>query len=176
MWRLGRSGLVTHLGGGWYTHAFARPAVEELSALLVGPSYVSLETVLSRHGVTTQRSAFLTCVTLAPTQKLGTPLGEIRYHKVSRDLFWGFDLRRGPSALTYWEAWPEKALLDHIYLSRKRGHQVWLDLDFSRLDAGRLGECAGRFPESVRQMLKQLRFTRSHPGCAYFSIEAGEDA
>lgn len=86
-WRLGRKGILTHLGGGWYTHAFARLAIEELAPVLVRPSYVSLEWVLAARGVTTQPSAYLTCVTTEPTQIRKTALGEMHYQ--SRPIFFG---------------------------------------------------------------------------------------
>jgi hypothetical protein len=159
-WRLTRAGLLTHLGQGWYTHAFAKPSIAEAAHLLVAPSYVSLETVLVNRGVTTQPSVFHQCVTLQPTQQRRTPLGEIHYRHVTRELFFGFRPCAGPSGLTYFEADAEKALLDLIYLSRREGDQVWLDLDFGRLDAGRLAEYAARFPASVRGSLEELRETR----------------
>lgn len=159
-WRLARAGLLTHLGQGWYTHAFAKPSLAEAAHLLVLPSYVSLETVLANRGITTQPSVFHQCVTLQPTQQRRTPLGEIHYRHVTRELFFGFRQRTGPSGSPYFEAEPEKALLDLIYLSRRRGDQVWLDLDFARLDARRLTEYATRFPATVRQTLEQLRETR----------------
>ena len=160
LWRLGRAGLVTHLGQGWYTHGFAQPSLAEIAHVLVQPSYVSLETVLVQRGITTQPSAFLTSVTLEPTQRRATPLGEIHYRSLARHLFWGFQILRGPSQLPYLEAEPEKALLDLIYLSRRRGHGVWLDLDFERLDQARLNGYAERFPASVRATLAELKRTR----------------
>ena len=156
-WRLSRSGVLTHLGDGWYTHAFAKPSVEELEHVMAIPSYVSLETVLARRGVTTQFSAFHTCVTLKPTQTRVTPLGEIRYRRIASDLFFGFERRRGPSGCVYLEAWPEKALLDYIYLERRAGRGIWIDLDFGALDEKRLDEAAGRFPASVRMAVAELR-------------------
>ena len=159
-WRLARTGLLTHLGQGWYTHIFAKPSVAEAAHPLVMPSYVSLETVLVNRGITTQPSVFHQCVTLQPTQQRRTPLGEIHYRHLKRELFFGFRPCAGPCGLPYFEAEPEKALLDLIYLSCRAGDRVWLDLDFARLDAGRLAEYATRFPASVRGALEELRETR----------------
>lgn len=145
-WRLGRKGLLTHVGGGWYTHAFRQARLEEVAAVLVRPSYVSLESALVAAGVTTQPSAPLTCITTAAAQTRRTPLGEIHYHSIKPDLFWGFERRQ-----TLLEAFPEKALLDLIYLARKSGDRVWLDIDPARLNAARLREFAARFPATVRQ-------------------------
>lgn len=159
-WRMTKQGLLTHLGGGWYTHSFGKAAIEELAAALVQPSYVSLESALRKAGVTTQPSAALTCITLQPTQTRRTPLGEIRYHSIARDLYWGFEIKQSANGIYVFEAWPEKALLDLIYLSRRRGDRIWLDLDFKRLDPARLAECAARFPRAVAAELEELRDTR----------------
>lgn len=159
-WRLGRAGLLTHLGGGWYTHAFARVTIDEAAAVIVRPSYVSLESVLVRRGVTTQSCVDLTCVTTTATQTRATPLGKISYRSVAPNLYWGFDIRTSTNGLYVFEAWPEKALLDLVYLSRRQGEPVWLDLDFKRLDSGRLAECARKFPTTVSRELEELRETR----------------
>lgn len=158
-WRLSRSGILTHVGAGWYTHTFARVEVEEAAVVLVSPSYVSLESILSRHGVTTQRQPSLTCVTLQPAQTRKTPLGEIRYQSIARSLFWGFEIRETANRMFAFEAHPEKALLDLIYQARRGSGRVWLDLDFSRLDATRLAEYAARYPAPVRRTLAELRET-----------------
>lgn len=160
-WRLGKAGLLTHLGAGWYTHAFAKLSIDEAAAVLAGrPSYISLESALLRHHVTTQSSVDLTCVTMASTQSRDTPLGAVSYRSISDDLFWGFEKTAGVNGLYVFEAWPEKALLDLIYLSRRQGEPVWLDLDFSKFDAKRLSDCAKRFPRSVARQLDELRETR----------------
>ncbi len=160
IWRMTGQGLLTHIGGGWYTHAFARLSIEEAAAVLVRPSYITVESALVAAGVTTQPSAALTCATLEPTQTRRTPLGGIHYHSIARSLFWGFDARISRNGLHTLVAWPEKALLDLIYLSRRRGDRVWLDLDFSRLDPRRLRECAARFPATVASELERLRESR----------------
>ena len=159
-WRLSQSGVLSHLGQGWYTHAFAQPSLAAAAHLLVLPSYASLETVLVKRQVTTQSCVVHQCITLAPAQKRRTPLGEIQYRHLSRSLFWGFSRRRTPEGLIYFEAEAEKALLDLVYLSRRCGDQVWLDLDFRKLDAVKLAEYASRFPDWVGKALETLRESR----------------
>lgn len=161
LWRLNRKGIVTHVGGGWYTHAFAKVRLEEIAGVLVSPSYVSLESALVSAGVTTQPSVELTCITTAPTTSRQTPFGVICYHSIRKELFWGFEIIFTPNRLYRFQAHPEKALLDLVYLARRRGDRVWLDLDFSRLDNQRLAEYAARFPASVRREVDELRYTRA---------------
>jgi len=155
-WRLSRSGLLRPLGSAWYANRFHAPVLEEIGALLVRPSYVSLDRVLSAARVTTQPCFVLTCVTTRPTAARQTPYGRIEYRSVSRRLFWGFRPRRSTNGLTVLEAEPEKALLDLIYLSRRAGEPIWIDLDFARLDRRRLEAYARRFPRSVERALGPL--------------------
>jgi predicted transcriptional regulator of viral defense system len=160
LWRLNRKGIVTHVGGGWYTHAFAKVNLDEIAAVLVRPSYVSLETVLGWTGATTQPSAELTCITTAPSQLRQTPYGPIRYRSLARRYFWGFDIHVTANGLYTFHAHPEKALLDLLHLTSLSGGQVWLDLDFSRFDERRLNEYAEAFPSRVGHRLQQLRQLR----------------
>lgn len=155
-WRLSGSGLLRSLGSGWYANGLRAPALEEIGAVLVRPSYVSLDRVLSAARVTTQPCFVLSSVTTRPTARRETPFGSVEYRSLSRDLFWGFRPRRSSNGLTYFEAEPEKALLDLIYLSRRAGEPIWIDLDLSRLDREKLERYARRFPRSVARELDRL--------------------
>jgi len=129
--------------------------------LLVRPSYVSLDRVLSAARVTTQPCYVLTCVTTKPTTRRETPYGSIEYRSISRGLFWGFRPRRSPNGMTVLEAEPEKALLDLIYLSRRAGEPIWIDIDFGGLDRRKLEAYAARFPKSVQETIEPLREQQS---------------
>lgn len=160
-WRLSKSGLLRPLGSGWYANSFRSLTLEEIGALLVRPSYISLDRVLSAARVTTQPCHVLTCVTTKPTAKRETPYGSIEYRSISRDLFWGFRQRLLPNGVTILEAEPEKALLDLIYLSRRAGEPIWIDIEFAWLDLEKLNEYARRFPRSVQNALDPLRRQQS---------------
>lgn len=160
-WRLSKAGLLRPLGSGWYANSFHQPVLEEIGALLVRPSYVSLDRVLSATRVTTQPCYVLTCVTTKPTARRKTPWGAIEYRSVSEDLFWGFRPRLSPNGLTIFEAESEKALLDLIYLSRKTGEPIWIDLEFAFLDEPKLARYAARFPKSVQDAIEPLRRRQS---------------
>jgi predicted transcriptional regulator of viral defense system len=160
-WRLSKAGLLRPLSSGWYANSFKGPTLEEVGALLVRPSYISLDRALIRAGATTQPCHVLTCVTTQPTAKKETPYGSIEYRSISRDLFWGFRPRRSPNGLTVFEAEPEKALLDLIYLSRKTGEPIWIDIEFAFLDQQKLNAYARRFPRSVQQAIEPLRRAQS---------------
>ncbi len=137
------------------------PVLEEIGCLLVRPSYISLERALVARGVTTQPCHVLTCVTTRPPAPRETPCGRIEYRSISRKLYWGFRTRQSRNGLTIFEAEPEKALLDLVYLSRRAGQEIGTDIDFHRLDARKLARYARRFPASVRAALQPLREVQS---------------
>ncbi len=156
-WRLSKSGLLRPLGSGWYVNSFRTPALEEIGALLVQPSYISLDRVLSDRRITTQPCYVLTCVTTQPASKRETPYGSIEYRSISRLLFWGFRDRQSLNGVTIFEAEPEKALLDLIYLTRRAGEPIWIDIEFACLDRRKLENYAAGFPRSIQRVLEALQ-------------------
>jgi predicted transcriptional regulator of viral defense system len=116
--RLADSGHVARLGRGrWGFKAqielFALP--EYLTDPF--PSYVSLQSALSYHGMISQIPSVLYAVSPARTRTYGTPLGTVSVHHVQASFFFGYK-PAGKSAGKI--ATPEKALIDFLYLSPGR--------------------------------------------------------
>ncbi len=80
---------------------------------------------------------------------------------MARRLFWGFRPWRSPNGVTVFVGEPEKALLDLVYLSRRAGEPIWIDIDFSTLDRRKLRRYASRFPVSVARAVEELRAQQS---------------
>ena len=77
------------------------------------PSYVSLLTALFRHGVVEQIPAVVYAVTLGKTKRYQTSVGTFSLHRVSPEMFCGFEITvEGIKLATI-----EKALVDVAYLS-----------------------------------------------------------
>ena len=88
-------------------------------------------------------------------------VGTIAYRSISRDLFFGFETKRTANRLWVYEAYPEKALLDLIYLNGRTGSGIRMDFDFGRLDPVRLAAYVSRFPKWVALALAKLRTTHT---------------
>ncbi|HRQ87165.1 MAG TPA: hypothetical protein PLA50_00070 [Bacteroidia bacterium] len=89
-----------------------------LASLIYGPSYVSLETALSLHGLIPERTEEITCVTLKRAKCFDTPVGRYRYVPVNERAYaCGIRLETGRGG-AYFLAEPEKALCDRIALVR----------------------------------------------------------
>jgi hypothetical protein len=96
------------------------PLVRELLAnLIYGPSYVSLDYALSRHGLIPERVAEVTSVTTGEHRRFVTPMGVFSYRKItprrySEGIEW-----HGDGVARYLMASPEKALADKVASDRR---------------------------------------------------------
>ncbi|MBN1127779.1 MAG: hypothetical protein JXA71_02260 [Chitinispirillaceae bacterium] len=110
-----KKGYVTLLANGWYL--FSDVPVDEnnldwIANRLYAPSYVSLETVLSRRGLIPETVPTITSITTRKTREINTALATFTYRTVSPRFFFGYDTGlRGLKT-----AFVEKAVLDYLYL------------------------------------------------------------
>lgn len=149
--RLVKQEELVRLGRGIYALPERAIDEEKLAAEIYAPSYLSLETILSRAGVLSQIPVHLTFVTANRSKKIMLGNRQIIYHHLQPALWWGYEQQNGVPAAS-----PEKALLDAIYLSLNGYASVSTDWDYSRLDKKRLEQLAKRCPKKVRQRLVQL--------------------
>jgi predicted transcriptional regulator of viral defense system len=116
-----RSGRIIKLHKGLYTLAAPyrkiQPDSFHISNALKAPSYVSLQSALSWHGLIPEFVPAVTAVTTTRPQILPTPLGRFEYRHISSDMFWGFQRVELPARQEAFVADPEKAILDLVYLT-----------------------------------------------------------
>ncbi len=108
-----------------------------LAALIYGPSYVSLESALSHHGLIPERVDEITSVTSKRAKRFQTPLGRFTYRPVNESAFsYGVALQSVAGG-SFFLAEPEKALCDRIacirHLTAMRDVPTALD-DHLRVD------------------------------------------
>lgn len=118
--RLARAGLLERVRSGtWWIGEGLDPLrlPEFMTAPL--PSYVSLLSALSIHGMIEQLPQVTYAVSLARSQHIKTSVGVLSVHHVDAVLFGGFDSL--PSGVKL--ATPEKALFDLAYLSGGRSRR-----------------------------------------------------
>lgn len=114
-----RSGEIIRVKKGLYvpgTRPGEEPRIDPLvlSCLIYGPSYVSLETALSWHGLIPERVDEITCMTSKRAKVFRTPIGRFSYAPISEDAFpVGIRLESGKGG-SWYLAEPEKALCDRI--------------------------------------------------------------
>ena len=148
--RLARARLIAKLGKGYYANLLQPPRIEDVSAVLYPPSYISLESALFHHGIIEQTPQTLTCVSTNKTKTFQSAFGEIYYAHLQAGLFFGYELN-GRSFM----ALPEKAALDFIYLQLQNGHTPTLDeWHWEEITMARLLEFSAKFPRTVQRHLR----------------------
>jgi predicted transcriptional regulator of viral defense system len=79
------------------------------------PSYVSLYSALSRHGLIEEIPQVIYAISAGRATRYKTPLGSYQIHHLPKHLIWGFKIEHsGQGAFPLAE--PEKAFLDTAYL------------------------------------------------------------
>lgn len=83
---------------------------------IYSPSYVSMETILSMHGIIPEIAMSVTSVTTKATRRFKNIYGAFSYRTVKKEYFTGYYLlkERGFEILA---AEPEKAVIDFLYLN-----------------------------------------------------------
>lgn len=118
--RLAKAGLIRRVRSGtWWIGEGPDPLrlPEFLTAPL--PTYVSLLSALSIHGMIEQLPQVTFAVSLARSQRITTSVGVVSVHHIDPELFGGFvTLPSGVKLAT-----PEKALFDLAYLSGGRSRR-----------------------------------------------------
>ncbi|MFH5884684.1 hypothetical protein ACG2F4_10260 [Halalkalibaculum sp. DA3122] len=82
---------------------------------LYHPSYVSLESALSRYGFIPEGVFQITSCTTLKTNSFDTPVGRFTYRRIKPSLFFGYRLEEWKNN-RYTMAEPEKTLIDYLYL------------------------------------------------------------
>lgn len=82
---------------------------------LYHPSYVSLESALSRYGFIPEGVFQITSCTTLKTNSFNTPVGNFSYRHLKPSLFFGYQLEEWDDH-RYAIAEPEKSLIDYLYL------------------------------------------------------------
>jgi predicted transcriptional regulator of viral defense system len=113
-------GYIEKIINRWYR--FKNKVLQEsliwwASNRIYGPSYISLETALSFHGLIPEGVFQTTAISTAKTQHFNTPLGYFDYRNIKPSLFFGYNIHRindKPIKI----ADIEKTLLDYCYFNK----------------------------------------------------------
>lgn len=114
-----KKGYVLRLRNGFYTFAAQVNTEQDLFVVanrLYEPSYVSLESALSWHGVIPEGVYSVESVATRKTNCFNTPIARFNYRTIKAELFFGYALvpsEKGPFRM----ATLEKAILDFFYLN-----------------------------------------------------------
>lgn len=111
-------------------------------------AYVSFFSALHLYGLTEQIPQVTYAATTAHTRVTKTAVGTYSFHRLDPRFFAGFDWYRGGQQFLI--ATPEKALVDCLYLSSRRGRRFGFlpEMHFGgRFNFRRASEWVGRIPD-----------------------------
>jgi len=163
-----KQGKLIRLRQGFYTFPSLLQDIDAslyFANKIYAPSYISLESALSFYGMIPEGVAQITSVTSRKTQTFHNRFGSYIYRTVKPELMFGYSIEKS-SLSNNWNmllAFPEKALLDFLYLnpqynSQKDMKELRFDIDFMQeeLNIDRLDEYLIRF-ESKRLEMRVLQ-------------------
>jgi hypothetical protein len=107
---------------------------EQISNLLYGPSYISLEYALSFYGIIPEAAFVYTSMTLGRAKQFHTEIGTFRYHHLSQERYdVGLDHKENRFG-GFFIASPEKALADLVFQTSQKmtEKELFVDLTESR--------------------------------------------
>ena len=151
-----KKGFLVRLKRGLYARAeqlanFGQQDLFRLANFLQVPSYISLTTALSYHGLTTQvQRGFFESISLKRTREFEVAQFTFHYSKISLDLYKGFE-----RVEDVFIALPEKALLDSLYLASLGRYSLDTSaLDLTKVKADVLENLSLLFPSRVRKFME----------------------
>lgn len=124
----------------------------ELAGAIYGPSYVSLEYVLSRHGLIPEGVVAVTCVTTKRTRTFHSPVGTYIYEHIPARAFGPGVLLETDGAVGVMMATPEKALCDR--LARTPGIRTGRELEEHLLENMRVDDA--ELPQLSLELLREI--------------------
>jgi predicted transcriptional regulator of viral defense system len=126
-----KDGRVVKLHKGLYAIAQPyrkiTPATFCIANALKLPSYISLQSALSWHGLIPEFVPVVTSVTTARPQTIATSVGRFEFRHIQVDLFWGFQKIELADKQDAFVATPEKALLDLVHLTAGGDKEEFLE-------------------------------------------------
>src|SRR3990170_2992701 len=150
--RLTDKGVLERLNRGIYRLTTNPWQLEKIANQLYYPSYLSFVSALSRYGIINQIPYSLTFATLKKSKTMTLTNTEVVYSQIKHELYFGYKLEGGINI-----AYPEKALLDQIYLaSLGKAYLDFEEVTLVDLDKKRFNQYSKRFPNRVRKGIRQI--------------------
>ena len=119
LFRWVKKGYLSRLRQDWYAFSDLKgnsEATRYLAQRIYTPSYISLHTALSFYGIIPEAVTTVTSVTSNRPASYSNDFGEFSYQTVKPALFFGYKPMILSPHGSYLLAFPEKAILDLLYL------------------------------------------------------------
>lgn len=151
--RLIKEGFLMKLKAGVYIVPDNWANLDKIANQLYYPSYLSFNSALSRYGIIGQIPYSLTFATVKKSKKMMLGETEVVYSQLKPELFFGYKLEGGMNI-----AYPEKALLDQIYLaSLGKAYVDYEELTLTDLQKKQFNEYVKKFPKRIRKGVREIK-------------------
>jgi len=142
--RLIKAGVLVRIEKNKYLLRDAKVSDFALANFIYQPSYISFESALNFYGILSQFPHNISSATIKKaTEKVFQSKG-FAYTHIKRDLFWGYEKKED-----FIIAFPEKALLDQLYIATKGYKRADLDeYDLDRINIPRLKDYLKRYSKT----------------------------
>ncbi len=113
-----KKGYIERIKRGLYVFAERRSDLspEEISFLIYGPSYISLEFAMSYYGFIPEMVYVITAISPKTTRKFTNKFGKFIYRSIKPSLFFGYQVMETKYG-KYLLSESEKAILDYLYFN-----------------------------------------------------------
>jgi hypothetical protein len=136
-------------------HPFFSPSGAVPYLLSNEQGYISFLTALHRHGVISQIPNVIQIATTGHGRKLSTSIGQFEFIKIQPRLMRdGIQVHEGKNS--YNVATPEKALLDTLYISTRRGRRFrqFPEIEWSKLRKKKLSGLIAKLAPGIQKLIQ----------------------
>ncbi len=159
-----KEGYLTRLKKGIYRRGNylekTKPHPFEMAHALYWPSYISLESALSYHGLIPEAVLNTTCVTTQKSTTTKNKFGFFTYHKIPAVKFFLGVTREEENESIFFIATPWKAITDYVYCYKKD----WIDktplVESLRIDLSSLPPLTIEFSKELSTFYHSMRINR----------------
>lgn len=116
------------------------------------PSYISLDSALSKYDLIPETVYTITSVTTKATREFSDDQTVYRYYRIKKEAFTGY-YKEGDALIAY----PEKAVVDYLYFASQRDRQLNDRLNLTKIDKSKIFFYANFFHnKNLNTLIQQI--------------------
>ncbi len=151
------AGVLSRIGKNKYLLKEKNIKDFSIANFIYNSSYISFESALNFYGILSQFPYEISSATSRKSAKKYFQNKIFTYTHIQKNLFWGYEKKDD-----FIIAYPEKALLDQLYLSSKGYKKINIDeCDFTNIKISRLKKYLKQYPKT-KQFLKIIKTLKTY--------------
>jgi len=155
--KLINAGVLSRIGKNKYLLKEKNIKDFSIANFIYNSSYISFESALNFYGILSQFPYEISSATSRKSAKKYFQNKIFTYTHIQKNLFWGYEKKDD-----FIIAYPEKALLDQLYLSSKGYKKINIDeCDFTNIKISRLKKYLKQYPKT-KQFLKIIKTLKTY--------------